>query len=238
MVNSSGIDFDRTIGAKLQLLCIDNPQVRKRIKDNEQIDIATVPCILSIFPNGGVEKYDGGHAFAWVENLISRYAPPPLPKPMPPPPSREEYEKMDPEQEQNEPEEEMRSQARSQPQKKQQRVKPVKVPSRMKPIQQATSIDDIPLEDDGSDRHRNIPQPKRIRQDEDKFVEDENLFAGDMPDNRHEPNNVVRVSAADRRTSPDPNGVRAKAEELARGRDDIDREFSSPKQRPLGDRRP
>jgi hypothetical protein len=251
MVSSSGIDFDRTIGNKLQLLCIDNEQVRKRIKANGQIDVTTVPCILSIFANGGVEKYDGGHAFAWVENLIVKFAPPPPPPPqrsLPPPPQPQQKlppQEVDPElQPESEPESYAEPEPpKRQPQKSKQQKRQVKVPARMKQIRQeeeveATPIGDIPLEDEDNDRHRNIPPPRRIRQDEGKYIEDENLFSGEPTDMRRGPTTGVRSTAVDRKNSPDPHGLRAKAEELARGRDNMDMEFGTSGRRSISDRRP
>lgn len=265
MVASSGIDFERT---RLQLLCIDNEKVRKRIRDNEQIDVTSVPCILCIFSNGGVEKYDGGHAFAWIENLIARFAPPPPPitsRPPPPPQRSPRREEPQPEPEQEpeperepdrEPDPEIESyrepeprapRPRSQPKARQPKQPKIKVPSRMKPIRrdepddtQATSITDIPLEDleSSTDRHKNIPPPRRIRQDEGQYIEDENLFSGEAPDIRRGSSTGVRSSATDRKNSPDPHGLRAKAEELARGRDDMESIWGAQNRRPMADRRP
>jgi hypothetical protein len=249
LVSTSGIDLERMVGNKLQLLCIDNEQVRKRIKSNNQIDVTTVPCILSIFPNGGVEKYDGVHAFAWIENLINKFAPPPPPPvQFRPTPVREEYIEQPPvEEEANDVEPEPQPVQKPRPS---QQKRSVKVPARMKPIHredeqeeedetvQATSIGDIPLEESGTDRHRNLPQPRRIRKDEDQYIEDENLFSGEAPDIRRGPTTGLRPSSADRKNSPDPNGVRAKAEELARGRDNMDMDFGAPSRRPISDRRP
>jgi len=247
MVSNSGIEFDNTIGKKLQLLCVDNIQVRQRIKNNSQLDVSSVPCILSVFQNGGVEKYDGGHAFAWIENLISKYVPqkPPVPslpqqstipvQPQESNNSQEEHVIQVPPQE-IPLEEKKRSRSKIRYEERQ-----IPIPRRMKPEQdeidenRSTSIDDIPIEED-SDRHRNIPQPRRIRQDKDKYIEDENLFSGELPDNR-EPSKI-KPSASERIKGPDSAGLRAKAEELARGREDIDKQFGSPKERPISDRRP
>jgi hypothetical protein len=223
VIEQSGVDITN----KIQLLCIDNNKVRQRIKNNKQLDITSVPCILTVFSNGGVEKYDCSHAFAWIENFIQRFAPPPPPPPPPPvynPPSappKHDSEEIDD----------------VQPIEK----KKTKVPRRMQLIKdvdelQATSIDDLPMED--TDRHRNIPQPKRIRQDEGNYVEDEELFSGEVVDNNREPSNVVRSNATNRRNSPDPSGIKARADELARGRDDMDKSFANPNKRPMEDRRP
>src|SRR5690606_21025575 len=105
------------------------------------------------------------------------------------------------------------------------KAKPRKsVPARMRPIKAptgrpsgkpprhekqsgATSIDDIPMSDapldeDDSDRHKTRPAPRRIRQDESKYIEDENLFPGEAIEHRVE------------KRSSDPNNLRAKAEEM------------------------
>ena len=69
-INSSGIDLTNLI--KLQLLCIDNEEVRKRIIKNKQIDITSVPCLLLIYQDGGLEKYDSDAVFKWFEQIIKK----------------------------------------------------------------------------------------------------------------------------------------------------------------------
>lgn len=57
---------------KLNLLCIDNEKVRKSILNSNQINIKIVPCILLIYADGGVQKYEGPDAFVWIEEIISK----------------------------------------------------------------------------------------------------------------------------------------------------------------------
>jgi hypothetical protein len=71
VMNSSKVDFLKSTG--LQNLCIDNEEVRNRIIQNKQINITSVPCILVIFPDGIIEKYEGLHTFKWVEEIISSF---------------------------------------------------------------------------------------------------------------------------------------------------------------------
>ena len=71
VMNSSKIDFLKSTG--LQNLCVDNEEVRNRIIQNKQINITSVPCILVIFPDGIIEKYEGLHTFKWVEEIISSF---------------------------------------------------------------------------------------------------------------------------------------------------------------------
>ena len=69
-IDASGTNFYEF--TKIQLVCIDNEQVRDRIVNNKEIDIGGVPCILNIFNDGNVEKYEGVDAFKWVEQIIGK----------------------------------------------------------------------------------------------------------------------------------------------------------------------
>lgn len=68
---------DITSITKLKTLCIDNEIVRQRILNSQQIDVVSVPCILIVYQDGGVEKYEGGTAFKWLEEMIKSHSPPP-----------------------------------------------------------------------------------------------------------------------------------------------------------------
>lgn len=85
LIQNSNIDF-----SGLKSLCVDNDKIRKRIKQNPHLDVTTVPCILNIYANGTVEKFEGAYAFSWVEKIIALNAPKvqeqyvaPIPQPMP-----------------------------------------------------------------------------------------------------------------------------------------------------------
>jgi hypothetical protein len=60
-------------------ICIDNEKIRKQIAKSKKIQINMVPCILVIFSDGVVEKYDGSNAFRWVEEIVNKFAPPAAP---------------------------------------------------------------------------------------------------------------------------------------------------------------
>jgi len=86
---------DITSITKLKTLCIDNETVRQRILNSQQIDIISVPCILIVYQDGGVEKYEGGTAFKWLEEIIKSHSPPPPVQiePSPPSPQRQSSKK-------------------------------------------------------------------------------------------------------------------------------------------------
>lgn len=86
-LEASPINLTSTVG--LNLVCIDNEDVRERIIKAKQIDISSVPCILIVYPSGGVEKYEGSGAFEWIEETVRKHMPPqpPQPKPQPQPQS-------------------------------------------------------------------------------------------------------------------------------------------------------
>jgi len=82
-IQQAPIDFSSL--TSLNPLCIDNEEIRNRISKSK-IDISIVPCIIIAYPDGGVEKYEGSRAFAWVEDIIKTNAPPPPPPHVPTPP--------------------------------------------------------------------------------------------------------------------------------------------------------
>jgi hypothetical protein len=71
LIKNSGVDFTNLL--KLELLCIDNQTVRNRILKNTKIDVKSVPCVLIVFPDGKIEKYDGEHVFNWASTIISNH---------------------------------------------------------------------------------------------------------------------------------------------------------------------
>lgn len=80
IISTSGINFEKT----LNLLCVDSKTVRNRITTNKKLNIQYVPCILTVYSNGFVEKFDGPNAFNWIKEVIAQLKPPqPPPQPTP-----------------------------------------------------------------------------------------------------------------------------------------------------------
>ena len=77
-LRSVNIDWEKLIN--LQLICIDNENIRKRILASKDIQIKTVPCILILYSDGVVEKFDGPNSFEWVENIIQKNEQPKMPQ--------------------------------------------------------------------------------------------------------------------------------------------------------------
>jgi hypothetical protein len=50
-------------------LCIDNKKTRERIKKSIY-QIKFVPCVLLIYPQGNVEKFEGDQALKWFDEII------------------------------------------------------------------------------------------------------------------------------------------------------------------------
>lgn len=218
LIAGSGVDF-----SPLQQLCIDNAQVRARIKANKQLDISIVPCILSVYPNGVVEKYEADHAFSWVEDIIKRFAPPPPPPPPPPrvvaPPRVVEAHPVED-------------------------IQPPQPKRRMVPVKPTTSISDIPFDDEDeeeeeedpeNDRHRIPKMPKRIRSNENSFIEDEELFQGDTVDDRKPPS---RKSLKASTKHKEENSIMLKAKEMATSRGVDENEMNPMSKRPVDSRVP
>jgi hypothetical protein len=69
IVRNAIINFENT---ELSNICIDNKDIRKKILKSKTLLVKAVPCILILYPDGGVEKYEGGTAFRWVEEIINK----------------------------------------------------------------------------------------------------------------------------------------------------------------------
>ena len=65
----SDIDYKNLL--KFVKINIDNKEIRKQILSSNNIDIKYVPCILIIYTNGSVEKYEGNDSFKWLDEIIS-----------------------------------------------------------------------------------------------------------------------------------------------------------------------
>ena len=70
IIDESNTDFIKNVN--LTNLCVDNEIIRKRILNSKNIIVQIVPCILILYTDGGVEKYEGEDAFKWVEEIISK----------------------------------------------------------------------------------------------------------------------------------------------------------------------
>lgn len=73
IIKFSGIDFESEFN--LTTLCVDNEDVRQRILNSKSIEIKIVPCILIVYTDGGVEKYEGTTAADWIEEKINSLFP-------------------------------------------------------------------------------------------------------------------------------------------------------------------
>lgn len=154
MLKQSPVDF--TTEVKLNPLCIDNEKIRQRILNSQQIDIKVVPCILVVYKDGGVEKYEGGTAFRWAEEVIRSLAPPPPPIPREPPiVSQEQYEPK-------------KLKQKRQPHPPQQR-QPLPPPQQRHQQIAATSIDDLNSEseeknDEEDEEEYNYKEEEEVRE--------------------------------------------------------------------------
>lgn len=237
LVRNSGVDF-----SFLQSLCVDNDQVRKRVQGGK-MDITKVPCLLQIFPNGTVEKYEGNHAVNWFQTTIAKSRPPPPPPPQlpPPPPPRptppppppvqveEEYQPELPDPStyrsdinvgQDIPERKMPppQQHTSQPKRR-------GPPPRMKKIAPPprTPIDQIEEpESEETDRHRSAPPRAMIRRDEGNYEDDQNLFNSEQVDNHHQTGREAVRPDSNNKGIQDQHGTMAKMKNLMQQREEME----------------
>lgn len=200
IIGTSTIDFKTIVN--LTTLCVDSKVVRERIKNNK-LNVKYVPCILTIYNNGVVEKYDGINAFNWVDDIIKQLTPA---KPVLPPPkpivmiNKVEDEYADNEEEDEEEDEEIVP--------KKVIIKSKKKMSRNR----VTKIDDLLDIDDDSDRMINKKKSLRLK-DKGNYEAENDTF------NDERAVDVTTASKAIRpENSPGANTLN-KAKELAKMRE-------------------
>lgn len=212
MMQQSRLDF-----SFVNMLCADNETTRKRIKSNTKLQIYVVPCLLQMYPNGTIEKFDGNSAFAWLQNLISENEPSP----------QEHYEQVPmqvpiqaPVQAPTQVSAQVSAQAPAQvsvqvpAQQRRQKQRVPKNQEQSRPEIGETSVEDIPLED--NDRYKNKEPVKMMRKNDGNMVQDEDLYAGE------------KVEPSKSKNSKDPHNTLEKAKALAQARESTESEINKP----------
>lgn len=235
IIQSSPVNLEQVVS--LQTLCIDNEKIRKRIHQNKQIDIISVPCILVIFPDGGIEKYDGVSVFQWIEEILHKFTPPPPPPPpQQAPPPQKSLQQLQLEEQQRQKIIQQKKKKLVESQREQERLIQKKKYERHlnknnqlseQEIENShTNIDDLDSEEDEvdsedsdkkqNDRYRHRKPIGSIREDSGNYTQDDDLFGGDQPDNRQAKKSAVKqpVDASKKKTLD----LMAKAKEMEKGR--------------------
>jgi len=148
-IRLSPVDIMAT--AKISLLCVDNEDVRSKVIKSSKLNVKSVPCILIVFPDGGVEKYEGTTAFEWVDEIINKYSPPVLAEPI-----RQEPVYHEPIRQEPVYQEPVQTMETKRPAKKS-RTRQAPPPE---PIDEFTSISDLD-EDNDSDSESDYKQPPK-----------------------------------------------------------------------------
>lgn len=74
----------------VNLLCVDNENIRKRMLVDNRLEITHVPCVLLI-RGDNIEKYEGPKALQWIQTMREKITSPPPPPPPPPSSSAENH---------------------------------------------------------------------------------------------------------------------------------------------------
>lgn len=210
-----------------QYLKVDNPEVRKRILGNSELGVCMVPCLICVYPNGTVEKYEGDQAFLWLSEVIRQNTPPP---PEPEEIKQVPVQRVDPPRASAS----QKTVAKKPINRLPQNTPLVALPEEdeiefMEPLSGPDFSTESPMEDPQDapeeerphDRHVKLPFPKRIREDDKGYVEDEALFPGEPVDHRKEPSNTVKRKASSM-PERDISGAVARAKQLEKERAGIE----------------
>ena len=156
MLQNSKIDL-RVLS--IQLVCIDNENIRKRIISCSSVEIKTVPSVLVLYPDGGVEKFDGSHSFQFIENIIQNYIKLNTPEQPPQPPPQQSPQQPPPQQ--SPPQQSPPQQSPPQQSQKSQQKRPSQIKRQTRPnksTQNKTSIDDLFDQDEEGFEEPNIEE--------------------------------------------------------------------------------
>ena len=212
-MENSQLDF-----SFIKQVCVDNKKIKEKIKKSKDIQISLVPCLLNIFQDGGVEKYEGESIFEWLKNYIlskkqmnAQMNPqmnPQINAQMNPQINAQNVPKTILTQEHFEGDDDEEDEVVKIQKKKPKKIFKVKN-----------------SEDEQDNRYRNFEQPKRIRKDQSEYIEDDELFSGDKIEN------TTNAPKAIAQKNPEINNILSKAKELAQGREETEIIINKPQKR-------
>ncbi len=135
--------FSSVAGPKIPIIkfvCIDNEKVRQKILSNLSIQIQIVPCILLIYSNGVIEKFDGENAFRWAAGIMQKMDRSQVQEQFQPQsPQENSVQQVPPQQPQVPPQ-----QPQVPPQQSQVPPQQPQIPIQQNPVQQSQSIQQVP----------------------------------------------------------------------------------------------
>jgi len=67
--------YDASTMDYIKMVCIDNSKFRERILNSQTLHVKTVPCVILIYPNGQIEKFEGIKVTDWLIQQISNNLP-------------------------------------------------------------------------------------------------------------------------------------------------------------------
>jgi len=68
----SKLPDDLKSNLSFNILSVDNPKIRKTILQDKNLNIKNVPCLLIVYNDSRVEKYEGSDAFRWIEEILTK----------------------------------------------------------------------------------------------------------------------------------------------------------------------
>lgn len=236
IIENSGIDFINIF--KIKLLCADNENIRKTILKSKTLDIKNVPCILLVYEDGKIEKYDDLNAFKWVDEIIQKIH------------QQKQLEQDQIRQQQLQEEQTMQQLEQKQqnqnrqikPQKAQaqvkQNIKSQKVDNRNKNAQvknvqvkniKKTSIDDLDFDDE-----QNQAEDIEEEQENNEYIDNDIIDDENTEDSENEVRKII--TNQDNRQQEKPNALTAKRNDLMslaasmqKSRESIDTKISKKK---------
>lgn len=73
--------YDEHLMSTIKFVCIDNASIRKRFMEDPTLQIRQVPCVLFVYPQNKIEKFEGTNVTRWLYDKLKSYLPTPIPPP-------------------------------------------------------------------------------------------------------------------------------------------------------------
>lgn len=69
--------YDEHLMSTIKFVCIDNASIRKRFMEDPTLQIRQVPCVLFVYPQNKIEKFEGTNVTKWLYDKLKSYLPAP-----------------------------------------------------------------------------------------------------------------------------------------------------------------
>lgn len=76
--------YDEQSMNTIKFICIDHSTIRKRVLEDKILQVKQVPCVLFVYPQNRIEKFEGSNVTKWLSEKLLQLQPQQQPQPFVP----------------------------------------------------------------------------------------------------------------------------------------------------------